>query len=296
MNYVITGGAGNISTPIVKNLLAAGKRVTVVGRSADHLKSLIQLGATAAIGSVEDPEFLARTFKGADVAYTMIPPKWDAENWKKHIGKIGEYYAAAIKDSSIKHVVNLSSVGAHLADGCGPVSGLFFAEKALNSLNDVNIVHLRPNYFYQNLLATIGMIKHAGIIGSNFGIKDDKFPIVDPSDIAAAALQELLDLKFTGHSVRYIASDEVSTDSIAQTIGRAIGKPDLKWVTFSDSDALQGMLQAGLSKEVAENYAEMGTALNTGKMTEEYWKNRPAVLGKVKLSDFEKVFAIVYAA
>lgn len=296
MNYVITGGAGNISTPIVKNLLAAGKRVTVVGRNADHLKSLTQLGATAAIGSVEDPEFLARTFKGADVAYTMIPPKWDAEHWKKHIGTIGEYYAAAIKGSGIRHVVNLSSVGAHLADGCGPVSGLFYAEKALNSLNDVNIVHLRPNYFYQNLLATIGMIKHAGIIGSNFGIKDDKFPIADPSDIAAAALQELLDLKFTGHSVRYVASDEISTDSIAQTIGRAIGKPDLKWVTFSDADALQGMLQAGLSKEVAENYAEMGAALNTGKMTEEYWKNRPAVLGKVKLDDFAKVFASVYAA
>jgi hypothetical protein len=31
-------------------------------------------------------------------------------------------------------------------------------------------------------------------------------------------------------------------------------------------------------------------------MTEEYWKNRPAVLGKVKLADFAKVFASVYAA
>ena len=296
MNYVITGGAGNISTPLIKNLLSAGKNVTVIGRNADHLKGFTQLGARAAVGSVEDTDFLARTFKGADVAYTMIPPKWDAENWKGHIGKIGENYAAAIKGSGIKHVVNLSSAGAHLAEGCGPVSGLHYAERALNSLEGINVLHLRPSYFYQNLLATVGMVKHAGIIGSNFGIADNKFAIVDPTDIAAVASQELLNLKFTGHSVRYIASDEVSTDSIAQTIGRAIGKPDLKWITFSDADALQGMLQAGLSKEVAENYTEMGAALNSGKMMEEYWKNKPSVLGKVKLDDFAKVFASVYAA
>ena len=100
---------------------------------------------------MEDQDFLTRIFKDGDVVYTMVPPKWDADDWKRHIGKIGEHYAAAIKGSGIKHVVNLSSVGAHLADGCGPVSGLHYAERALNSLEGVNVLHLRPSYFYQNL-------------------------------------------------------------------------------------------------------------------------------------------------
>lgn len=296
MNYVITGGAGNISAPLVKNLLAAGKQVTIVGRNAEHLKELTQAGATAAIGSVEDPQFLIETFKNADVVYTMIPPKWDAENWKGHIGQIGEYYANAIKKSNIKHVVNLSSVGAHLSEGCGPVSGIYHAERALNNLSNVNILHLRPCYFYHNLLSNVGLIKNAGIIGGNFAVTDNKFAIVDPQDIAEVAFQELLFLKFTGHSVRYIASDEVSTDAIAQKIGAAIGKPDLKWVKFSDEQALQGMLHAGLSKEVAENYVEMGSALNSGKMMEDYWKKHPSTLGKTKLADFAKTFAAIYAA
>lgn len=296
MNYVITGGAGNISAPLVKNLLAAGKRVTVVGRSADNLKELTQAGATAAIGSVEDVDFLTRTFKDADAVYTMIPPKWDAPQWKKYIGKIGENFATAIKGSRVKYVVNLSSIGAHLPDGVGPVSGLYLAERALNKLEGVNILHLRPSYFYHNLLSNVGLVKQAGIIGGNFAIDNNKFPIVDPQDISAVAFEELTSLKFTGHSVRYVVSDEVSTDAIAKAIGSAVGKPDLAWVKFPDDQALQGMLQAGLSKEVAENYVEMGTALHSGKMAEDYWKNRTGKLGKVKLNDFAKVFAAIYAA
>jgi len=296
MNYVITGGAGNISRPLVKNLLAAGKQVTVIGRNAEHLKELIQAGAIAAIGSVEDADFLSEAFKNADAVYTMIPPNFEAENWRKYVAGVAENYAAAIKVSNIKHVVNLSSVGAHLPEGAGPISALYYAERALNSLEGVSVLHLRPTFFYQNLLASIPLIKNAGIIGANFAIDDNKFPLVDPTDIALVAYQELLNLRFSGTTFRYIASDEVSTDSIAQTIGNAIGKPDLKWVIFSDGDALQAMRRTGLSDEIAKNFTQMHAALDSGRVTEDYWQKRPSVLGKVKLADFAKVFSRFYAA
>ena len=93
-----------------------------------------------------------------------------------------------------------------------------------------------------------------------------------------------------------IASDEVSTAQIASALGSAIGKPDLAWVEFTDEQALGGMLQAGLPAEIANNYTEMGAALRTGKMSEDYWKHRPAVLGKIKLADFAKSFAIAFNA
>ena len=53
------------------------------------------------------------------------------------------------------------------------------------------------------------------------------------------------------------------------------------------------MIQAGLPEEIAKNYAEMGNALQTGVMAEDYWKHRP-VLSKIKLEDFAKEFAAVY--
>jgi len=297
MNYVITGGAGNISGPLTEKLLAEGHRVTVVGRNAENLKSLTDKGATAAVGSVEDLEFLKKTFLNVDAVYTMVPPKYDiSSNWKEYIGQIGKNYRDAIKGSSIKYVVNLSSIGAHLVDGCGPVSGLHKVEEALNELNDVNIKHLRPSYFYANLLANVGLAKNMNIIGSNFGGDNFKFVLTDTSDIADTATEELLQHNFTGHSVRYIASDETSTDEIAKRIGVAINKPELPWVVFSNEQAFEGMKQAGLPEEIAKNYTEMGNAIHSGIMQKDYWKNRPETFGKVKLEDFVKTFAAVYSA
>lgn len=293
MKYVITGGAGHISKPLAEKLLKAGHEVTIVGRNAANLKPITDLGAKAAIGSVEDVAFLTTAFAGADAVYTMVPPNMGASNWKQYIGQIGKNYTEAIKANKIKYVVNLSSIGAHLPDGVGPVSGLYLVEQSLNTLTDVNIKHLRPSYFFANLLANTGMVKHMNIIGNNFGGENFKMILVHTNDIADVAAEELLDLNFTNHSIRYIASDEVSTDKIAKVLGEAIGKPELPWVVFTNEQSLGGMIQAGLPEEIAKNYTEMGNALQTGIMSEDYWKNKP-VLGKVKLEDFAKEFAAVY--
>ena len=296
MKYVITGGAGHISKPVTEKLLAAGHEVTVIGRNADNLKDIKAKGAKTAIGSVEDVQFLTGAFKGADAVYTMVPPNFTAADLKAWIGQIGENYAKAIKAAGIKYVVNLSSIGAHASDGVGPVSGLHRAEEALNKLSGANVKHLRPAYFYNNLLANTGLAKNAGIIGSNFGGENFTMLLVDINDIAEAATEELLSLQFNGHSARYITSEEIGTNKIAQVLGEAIAKPELPWVVFSNDDALNGMLQAGLPEEIAKNYTEMGNAIHTGVMFEDYWKNHPEKLGKVKLEDFAKTFASVYNA
>ena len=293
MKYVITGGAGNISKPLTEQLLKAGHQVTVIGRNAEHLKDLTALGATAAIGSVEDVAFLTKTFTGANAVYTMVPPNYGAPDLKAYIIKIGKNYTEAIKASGVKYVVNLSSIGAHLPKGAGPVSALYYVEESFNSLKDVNILHLRPGYYFFNLLGNIGMVKQANIIGANFGSGDDKIVMVNPVDIAPVAAEALLSLNFTGHSIKYIAGDERSGADIAKALGSAIGKSDLPWVKFSDEDAYNGMVQAGLPQEIALNYRDMGQVMNDGTMFEDYWKHRPT-LSKTKLEDFAKVFAAAY--
>ncbi|SRR5579871_16226 len=294
MKYVITGSAGHISKPATEKLLSLGHDVTVVSRNANSIIGLVAQGAKAAIGSVEDLDFLTNTFRDAEAVYTMVPPNFTAKNWKAYIEQIGKNYTAAIKASGAKYVVNLSSVGADLPDGCGPVSGLHQVENALNTLGDVNIKHLRPGFFYINFLANINMVKFMNIIGGNYGDVNTKMILAHPNDIAEVVVNELTSLGFSGHTVRYIASDERTTGDIAKLIGQAIGKPELPWISFSDEQAFGGMKQAGLPEEIAKNYVEMGVSIRTGKMFEDYFKNRPATLGKTKLEDFASEFANAY--
>lgn len=295
MKYVITGSLGNISKPITEKLVAAGHQVTVISSKTDKVAEIEAIGAKAAIGSVEDLAFLTNTFAGADAAYIMVPPKWDATDWKGYIAQIGQNYASAIKASGVKKVVTLSSIGAHMPDGCGPVSGIFYVEKALNELSGVDVKHLRPGFFYNNFYANIGMIKHAGIIGGNYGA-NSKLVLSSTNDIATVAAEELLTPSFSGKSIRYLASDELSTNEIAQILGTAIGKPELPWIDFKDEDNEGGMIGAGLSAEVAKNYTEMGRAVREGKMAEDFHKNRPSTFGTTKFTDFAKEFGFAFNA
>ncbi|MDB5257568.1 MAG: hypothetical protein JWM14_2263 [Chitinophagaceae bacterium] len=294
MKYVVTGSLGNISKPLTQKLVAAGHDVTVITTKTDKKAAIEALGAKAAIGSVEDVAFLTETFKGADAVYAMVPPTFAAADWKAYIGQIGQNYAKAIQAAGVKKIVHLSSIGAHLAEGCGPVSGIYRSEQALDKLEGVDIKHLRPGNFYTNFYANIGMIKNAGIIGGNYG-DGTKIVLVHPTDIATAAAEELLSLSFKGKSIRYVVSDERSTVEIAKVLGTAIGKPELPWIDFKDEESLGGLLGAGLPEEVAKNYVEMGQSVRNGKMFEDYRKH-PVTLSKTKLEDFAKEFAGAYNA
>ncbi len=294
MKLVITGSLGHISRTLVEKLTTAKHEVTVISSNADRKAEIDALGAKAAIGSVSDLAFITETFIGADAVYTMVPPTYSASDWKMHIAGIGKIYAQAIAASGVKYVVNLSSIGAHIPEGCGPVSGLYHVEQALNSLEGVNVKHLRPGFFFYNFFANLGMIKHMGIIGGNYG-ESAKLILADPGDIAEAAAEELNNLSFTGKSIRYIVSDELTTDDVAAVLGKAIGKSDLKWVNFTDADTLGGMLQNGVPDDVAKNYTEMGAAMRSGDMASEYNHNRPHTFGKSKFETFAPVFAEAYS-
>lgn len=290
--YVITGSIGHISKPVVAGLVKAGHEVAVITSNTDREKEIAALGATAHVGRIQDATFLNQALKGADAVYTMIPPVWQTTDWRATQGEFSKSYAEAIAANNIRYVVNLSSIGAHLPDGVGPVTGLYDFEQRLNKIPGLNVKHLRPSFFYYNFMAQIALIKQAGIMGANYG--KDKLFLVHPQDIAAVALEELERLNFTGASARYILGDERTGQEIAAVLGKAIGK-ELNWVEFTDDQQLQGLLGAGLAASIANGYTEMGRALRTGVMQADAIKNKPA-LAPTKLEDFAREFAVAFAA
>jgi uncharacterized protein YbjT (DUF2867 family) len=295
MKIIVTGSLGNISKPLAKTLVQQGHAVTVISSDPQKQKDIEALGATAAIGSVEDAAFLAATFSGADAVYCMVPPNYyhAAEvDPIAHFRRVGSSYAQAIRQSGVKRVVHLSSFGAHLDKGTGVILGAHYVEQLLNELPDVAITHMRPTYFYYNLYAFVNMIKEGGVIAANYG-GEDKIILVSPIDIAAAVAEEIV-LTVDVKPVRYVASDEHSASEIAQVLGAAIGRPDLKWVTISDEDTQRGLEASGMPQRLAALLVEMYACHHSGKLAEDYYKNKPQVMGQVKLTDFAREFAAAF--
>ncbi len=189
-------------------------------------------------------------------------------------------------------MVHLSSIGAHLEKDSGLILAHRAVEDILNRLSGVAITFMRPVGFYYNLFGFIPMIKNQGVIEANYGADDD-LVWVSPIDIAAAVAEEL-ETPLAGRKVRYVASDELTGDETARILGAAIGLPDLKWILIPDKQRQDMLEAAGLNPRIAAGLVEMFASQHNGPLMEDYYRNRPAVMGKVKLKDFAADFAAAY--
>jgi uncharacterized protein YbjT (DUF2867 family) len=318
MKIIVTGSLGNISQPLTKELVHQGHAVTVISSNPAKRAAIEALGATAAIGSLEDAPFLAATFAGAKAVYCMLPPfnYFDPSlDYMAATRQLTTNYVGAIQQAGIKRVVHLSSVGAHLAAGSGLLQFHHLAEAIFRELPpDVALTHLRPTSFYTNLYQNIDLIKGKGLMGRLMALRflgpmalltgktgvllgnyggEDKIAWVSPRDIAVAAAEELT-MPITGRHVRYVASDELTCNQVARILGAAVDKPYLKWVLLSDKDMLSGLKQFKMPEPAAKDLVAMNAGLHSGLVEEDYYRHRPAVLGQVKMTDFAQEFAAAY--
>ncbi len=291
--YVIMGATGNIGSKLANILLDKGEKVKVMGRSAERLKPFVDHGAEAAVGDVSDVGFLTNVFKGADAVFALIPPVYTANDFRGYYNEIGTNIVKSIQESGVRHVLFLSSAGAHLPEKTGPVKGLYDVEQKLNKLDDVNILHLRPTYFMENLLANIGMIKNMGMNGGT--IKGDlKFAMIATKDIAPVAAEHLLKRDFSGKTVHELLGErDISMDEVTKVFGAKIGKPDLAYVQFSVEDAKKGMMDFGLSDDVSDQMIELNQAINDGLLAVSQPRTAQNTTG-TSIEEFADFFAQVY--
>jgi uncharacterized protein YbjT (DUF2867 family) len=266
MKIILTGSLGHIGKPLTTDLVQRGHEVTVISSKPENQDKIEALGAAAAIGSLEDADFLTATFTGADAVYCMVPPNnyFDKSlDLLAFYKKVAGNYAQAIKASGVKRAIYLSSIGADLEKDSGIIMGHHKGEAIMNTLTDVAITILRPTSFYYNIYGFTDMIKKAGVIAANYGA-DDVIPWVSPTDIAAVIVEEL-ETPPTGKKVRYIASEEATGSQTASVLGAAIGKPDLKWEIITSEQMLSGLVAVGMNPTIAAGLVEMYASFHNGK-------------------------------
>jgi uncharacterized protein YbjT (DUF2867 family) len=264
--YVVLGASGNTGHVVAENLLTNGKKVRVVGRNADHLQFLAAKGGEIFIAEITDGQALTKALKGAEAAYVLIPPSLTSNDYRVEQDRISDSIAKALQDAGVKYVVSLSSIGADKSSGTGPVVGLHNLEQKMNKISDANVLHLRAGYFMENTLPQAGAIRMMGAAAGP--VRGDlKLPMIASRDIGKAAAEELLRLDFRGKQTRELHGQrDLDYTEVAKIIGKAIGKPDLKYFLAPDEQIRGAMVHSGMSDNMAGLILEMAGALNSEYM------------------------------
>jgi uncharacterized protein YbjT (DUF2867 family) len=257
---VILGASGNTGSIIANSLLSKGEKVRVMGRDAGRLQPFVRKRAEAFTANVSEAAALTNAFSGAHAAYLLLPPIKSREDQERESDAI----AKAVKESGLRYAVHLSSYGAHVPEGTGPIAGLHSSEQKLNAISGLNVLHLRAAYFMENNLASIDMIHGMGIFGHAL-LPDLRLPMIATRDVGDYAAQRLLDLDFSGKQTRELLGErDLSMTEATAVIARGIGKPDLRYQQFPYDQVQQALTQMGISSKKAAVYIEMYKAINAG--------------------------------
>ena len=262
--FVIAGVTGHVGSEIAKGLLAKKQKVKAIVRDANKGAAWSKQGAELAVGNLDDEAFLTGALKGAKGLFVLLPPNFAAPDFYGWQRKTADGIAAAVKAAQVPHVVMLSSVGAELAEGTGPIKGLHYLENALRG-SGTKLTAIRAGFFQENVGNSLGAARGQGIYPSFLGNNDYPMPMIATRDIAKLATERLLE-GATKHEVIDLHGPAYSTKQAAEKLGNALGKK-LQIVDVPQPGWVGALTQAGFPKHVAEVFAEMYGAFAAGKIS-----------------------------
>ena len=252
----------------------------IVVRSADKGAAWKAKGAEIAIASLDDVSALTKAFEGAKGVYLLVPPNYGAAAWLVDQRARMDRAAEAVKKSGISHVVFLSSIGGHIAEGTGPIRAARYGEQVLGGAVK-SLTVLRPCYFMENWVPVLGVAKGQGVLPT-FIAPRAMVPMISTRDIGRVGAEQLMAGGKGNQIVELAGPEEYSPDQVAAALGQILGKP----VTAQHaplSAVVPTFKSFGFSDEAAKLFEEMYTSFSTGAIGYEH----PASLvrGKVTLDE-----------
>jgi uncharacterized protein YbjT (DUF2867 family) len=284
----VMGATGNTGRKITERLLEAGEEVRALVRSPEKLSELDALGAKTVAGDVRDADYLASTFAGADAVYTLTAFDPTLPDYHADQDRRGEAIASAIRESGVRHVVALSSIGGELASGNGFIASLHRQERRLRALDQVNLMILRPGAFFEGFYATLDTIRHEGVVADSVA-PEARVPMIATADIAAVAARALRERNWSGVVIReLIGPRDLTYTEATAAIGAAIGQPALQYVQLPNDELVAILTEAaGFSPDFAALFVEFNQALSEGRLHPLVGRNE----SNTTLTEFEEFAA-----
>jgi len=289
MKIAVTTPTGNIGNKLANILLDRKSEVTLIVRHPEKVKDLASRGARVIAGKHSDPAIVEQAVHGADALFWLTPSEVTSHDPLGTARRMAESGASVIRKHPDLHVVQLSSAGAFLPSGTGPIVGLYETEQKFRAAGK-NVVSLRPNEFMENVFFSLPTIIGQNSIYTSIP-GSAKAPFIATQDIAEVAAEFLLNPVDGHHVVDIVGPQEISLDEWAHIAGQAIGK-QIRIVTVPDDELKAAMSQGEMSPEMAALLVEMEQAFP--KILGQF-KGDQKRTGKVTFSQFARdVFAPRY--
>lgn len=280
--YVVAGITGNTGSVVASTLLDRKVPVRVLARDAAKAAPWKARGAEVAITELGDQVALTEALRGAKGAYLLIPPRVTSEAPLEENRALVNTMAAAIKAAKVPHVVLLSSIAAHHAEGTGPIRSTYFGEQAFSEVTSLTAV--RAAYFMENWLNVLGAL--AQNVLPAFWSGQKKIPMVATADIGRTAAAQLLEGPNGKSIIELSGPRDYSPADVAAILTELTGKTID--VAEAPLDAVVPTFTGfGISKPVAELFREMYEGIGNGKIAWEGGAAR-AVRGSVPVEDVLK--------
>lgn len=259
--YVIAGATGRVGSVTAQRLLEAGAGVRVLVRRQVDAQAWAAQGAEARIVELSDQAALSDALEGASGFFALLPFDLAADDLDAHAEALTASISGAVADRRVPHVVMLSSGGADLAEGTGPIVGLHRLERALRTTGAV-VTALRSGHFQEKVTDVVGVARDSGVYPVLAASAETPVPLVATRDIGVAAAQMLLSPPARSENVDIVGPAHSERD-VAAMLGAVLGR-ELHVATMPEDAWTGALVDAGFRPHVAESLAELYRADEQG--------------------------------
>jgi NAD(P)H dehydrogenase (quinone) len=257
-HLLVTGASGQLGRRVIELLLEAGEaHIIATTRNPEKLSELSAKGVDVRYASFDEPDSLAQAFQGADRLLLIstdvlgVPGK----RLQQHQNAV-----QAAASAGVKHVIYTSLVAADntpvlfAPDHAG-------TEKTL-AASKLGWTILRNNLYMDLLIGSVNQALKSGGWYSASG--NGKTAYITREDCAQAAATALAS-DFEGKRTLDITGSEALSQAEIVTLANAVTGQSIQYVPIPLEAMIQGMVDAGLPRPLAETYASIQTATAEGK-------------------------------
>jgi uncharacterized protein YbjT (DUF2867 family) len=216
-------------------------------------------GAETAMADFGDRTALAEALRGSDGAFVLLPTIPTAGDVEHR--RLADSIASAVHDSGVPAVVLLSSIGADMAEGNGPIRWLHHLETRLAETG-VLLSAIRSCHFQEKAETVLGAALGAGVYPVFGETADVPTPMIATRDIGEFVAETLLAPPPAGEVID-LEGPEYTERELADRLAVLLGRR-LEVVTIPRQGWIDSMLGAGLPAPLAHELAELYDAEQQG--------------------------------